>query len=79
MTTAPLERSTFFVEARVITLDVTVTDGRGKLVGGLEQNDFSIFENELLPTCETDALLDQLIDFTGEVDVRDNNDEGTCE
>ena len=45
ITTAPLERSNYFLEARVITLDVTVTDGRGKLVGGLVQDDFTVFEN----------------------------------
>ena len=43
--TAPLERSTFFIEANVVSLDVIVTDDRGKLVGNLQKENFRVFED----------------------------------
>ncbi len=45
VTTAPLERSGYYVEARVVTLDVIVTDNRGKLIGQLTRDDFQVFED----------------------------------
>ena len=43
--TVPLEKSDFYLRANVVSLDVIVTDGRGKLVGQLERDDFSVFED----------------------------------
>jgi hypothetical protein len=38
----------------------------------------SVVENPLLPTCEAEGLLDQLVDFTGTVEIRENDAAGTC-
>jgi Ca-activated chloride channel family protein len=45
LTTAPLERSAYYIETRVVTLDVIVTDDRGKLVGQLTKDDFQVLED----------------------------------
>lgn len=45
ITTAPLEQSDFYLRANVVSLDVIVTDSRGKLVGQLAKDDFSVFED----------------------------------
>jgi len=44
-TTPPLEQSTFYVQSRVVTLDVTAFDEAGRLVGGLQQEDFTVYDN----------------------------------
>lgn len=43
--TPPLEESTFYVQSRVITLDVTAADDQGRLIGGLTQEDFEVYDN----------------------------------
>jgi Ca-activated chloride channel family protein len=43
--TPPLEASTFYVQSRVVTLDVTATDDAGRFLGGLIQEDFEVFDN----------------------------------
>ena len=43
--TSELERSTVFLETRVVTLDITATDDRGKFLGGLKAEDFEVYDN----------------------------------
>jgi len=45
VTTAPLERSDYYIEANVVVLEVTVTDDHGRLAGGLTRDDFEVFED----------------------------------
>lgn len=45
ITTSELEKSTVFLETRVVTLDITATDDRGKFIGGLKEKDFEIYDN----------------------------------
>jgi Ca-activated chloride channel family protein len=43
--TPPLEASTFYVQSRVVTLDVTATDSAGRFLGGLTKDDFKVYDN----------------------------------
>jgi len=45
VTTTPLERSGYYIETRVVTLDVIVSDDRGKLIGQLTRDDFQVFDD----------------------------------
>lgn len=45
ISTPPLEQSTFYVQSRVVTLDVTATDDAGRFLGGLTKDDFQVFDN----------------------------------
>jgi hypothetical protein len=40
---------------------------------------FRIMANPVLPTCQVQALLQQLTNFSGMATIRDNNDAGTCQ
>jgi hypothetical protein len=41
--------------------------------------DFRIVANPVLPTCQAQALVQQLTNFTAMTTIRDNNDAGTCQ
>lgn len=43
--TSQLEKSTVFLETRVVTLDITATDDKGKFLGGLKEDDFEVYDN----------------------------------
>lgn len=45
MLTTPLEGSDFFINARLVTLEATVTDYRDRLVGDLRREEFRVFED----------------------------------
>jgi len=38
-----------------------------------------IVDNRALPTCEADALVTQLVGFSGEAHISGNDDSGTCQ
>ena len=41
--------------------------------------DFLIFDNRTLPTCEAEAILEQLEDFSGRSVLTSNDPDGTCD